>query len=123
MFGPGGNAYVYLIYGIHHCFNVVTGPEGEGSAVLIRALIPLQGLSFMRQRRGGRVPDEKLCDGPGKICRALELDLSWNGHPLSDPPLQILWDGTAIPEEEIFVTPRIGITKNTDQLRRYLWVL
>ena len=124
MFEKGGIAYIYLIYGIHHCFNVVTGPAGEGSAVLIRSLIPLEGVEAMRLNRGlKRIErDAALCDGPGKICRALNLDLSWNGHNLSEEPLRILDDGCTVSDKNVKLTPRIGITKNADQLRRYLWV-
>ena len=121
MFGPPGRAYVYMIYGIHCCFNVVTGPEGEGSAVLIRGLIPLTGLDFMRRRRGAKVGDSHLCNGPGKICQALDIDRSLNGHSLMNPPLQILSDCFLPEESRIFRTPRIGISKNTEVLRRYVW--
>ncbi len=124
MFDKGGIAYIYLIYGIHHCFNVVTGPAGEGSAVLIRSLIPLEGAEAMRRNRGVHrtARDASLCDGPGKICRALNLDLGWNGHNLSEEPLRILDDGSTVSDKDVKLTPRIGITKNADQLRRYLWV-
>jgi DNA-3-methyladenine glycosylase len=121
MFGSGGTAYVYLIYGIHHCFNVVTGPEGEGSAVLIRGILPIIGAERMRKKRGNRIPDRSLCDGPGKICQALELDRGWNNHPLREPPLQLLSDGASAAEKHVLITPRIGITKNAGELRRYVW--
>ena len=68
MFGPAGIAYVYLIYGVHHCLNVVTGEEGDGQAVLIRALEPLAGLDVMRQQRG-KTDVRDLASGPGKLCR------------------------------------------------------
>ena len=129
MYGPGGTAYIYLIYGIHHCFNVVTGPPGEGSAVLIRSLLPLTGVEQMFRHRystknGGGLPRGKirsLCDGPGKICRALALDLSHNGIDLSKSPLRLGSDGLTIGSENVQITPRIGITKGADRLRRYLW--
>jgi len=129
MFGPGGTAYVYLIYGIHHCFNVVTGPAGEGSAVLIRGMIPLAGEEVMARRRyPGDDPAvlsasrrRALCDGPGKICRALDIGRDFNGHGLTELPLQLFSEGLTVPGEQVRITPRIGITKGADRLRRYLW--
>ena len=79
MFGPPGRLYVYFTYGMHHCVNIVTGSEGDGQAVLVRALQPLDGLDVMRARRGS-VPDRSLTDGPGKLTQALGLDLSDNGR-------------------------------------------
>ncbi len=122
MFGPPGRAYVYLIYGIHHCLNVVTGPEGEGSAVLIRGIIPLEGLDLIRKRRGSGLKDSQLCNGPGKICQALDLDRTWNHHPFRLAPLQILSDSLPVHPGCIVQTPRIGITLNAAALRRFLWV-
>jgi len=83
MFHDGGVAYVYLIYGMHCCFNVVTGPEGEGNAVLIRALEPVFGMDLMCRRRGtGRI--ENLCSGPGKLCQALDITRKEYGMDLCD---------------------------------------
>ncbi|MGD2146983.1 MAG: DNA-3-methyladenine glycosylase, partial [Anaerolineae bacterium] len=78
MYGPAGHAYVYLIYGVHHCFNVVTDREAFPAAVLVRALEPLEGLEEMRERRGGR-PDEQLTSGPGRLCEALAIDRRFDG--------------------------------------------
>ena len=126
MFGPGGRAYVYVSYGIHCCVNCVAGPEGEGSAVLIRGLFPLIGREKMIALRGSECwPEERikrsLLNGPGKIGQAFDLDLSLNGHSFSEAPLQILDDGCVVSEEELGITPRIGITKGADLLRRYVW--
>ncbi len=79
MYHDGGYAYVYLIYGMHHCFNAVTGPEGEGNAVLIRALEPVIGLALMQQRRHTKTV-RHLCSGPGKVCQRAGESVSGFGH-------------------------------------------
>ena len=110
MFGPPGRLYVYLSYGIHCCANVVTGAEGDGQAVLIRAIEPLAGVEEMLLRRG-RTP---LADGPGKLCRALGIGLGDNGAVLCAPgPIGLFDDGTEPPSDPI-VGPRVGITKAVD---------
>ena len=81
MFLAAGHAYVYLIYGVHQCFNVVTGPEGTGEAVLVHALEPLAGLQLMRARRGV-LRDRDLCSGPGKLARAMGLGPEQDGASL-----------------------------------------
>jgi DNA-3-methyladenine glycosylase len=82
MFGPPGRAYVYLIYGMHQCFNVVTRPAGTGEAVLIRALEPLAGLDLMRLRRGSTIKDMNLCNGPAKLVQAMGLGAGHYGANL-----------------------------------------
>jgi len=82
MFGPPGHAYVYLIYGIHHCLNVVCGPGGKPEAVLIRALAIDVGMDVARRRRGERVPDARLAAGPGNAAAALGIDRTINGVDL-----------------------------------------
>ena len=115
IFGPPGIAYVYLSYGTHKLLNVVCEPEGVGSAVLIRALRPLDGEDLMERRRG-RARD--LCNGPGRLTQALGVDLDYDGQDLTSGSL-IISDGVA-PPEGIVETTRIGITRGTDLPWRYL---
>lgn len=110
LFGPPGIAYVYRSYGIHALLNAVCEAEGEGTAVLIRALEPLEGIEEMRGRRGlERLED--LCSGPGKLTQALGIELTENGTSLIDGPIRI---GPPPPGREaprVTVGPRIGITR------------
>ena len=106
MFGPPGTIYIYRIYGVHWCLNVVTRPEGTPEAVLIRALEPVAGIDLMRRRRGvDRLRD--LCSGPGKLCQALGLTDEFNRGDITSPPLFVArWNrGPA----EHHVGPRIGL--------------
>jgi len=83
MFGPPGHAYVYLVYGMHHCLNVVCGPDGQASAALIRAVEPLVGVARMRERRGASGgPDHRLGAGPARACQALDIDRRLHGIDL-----------------------------------------
>jgi len=112
MFGPPGHLYVYFTYGMHFCANVVCGPEGEASAVLLRGLTPLTGLEAMRQARGPAVRrDRDLANGPGKLCQALGIDRTFDGADLvaSDRGVRIVDDGTAPPEAP-GVSGRIGLS-------------
>lgn len=106
MFLAGGHAYVYLIYGMHHCFNVVSGRDGEGEAVLIRALEPLEGLDAMRARRG-RSGDRDLCRGPGRLAAALEIDRKLDARRLGGQ--SGLWIECGTAPRKIFTSPRIGL--------------
>lgn len=117
--GPPGVAYVYRIYGMHWCLNAVTGPEGVGSAVLIRAVEPLEGLALMRRRRPAARRDADLTNGPGKLCAALGIDRRLDGHRLQRPPL-LLRAGPPVADAEVDVTPRIGITQAAEWPLRYL---
>ena len=115
MFGPAGHAYVYRSYGIHWCLNFVCEAEGSASAVLIRALVPTEGLTAMRRRRG--VKDERLlCSGPGKLCEALGITGAQNGLTLDRSPFELRARGS---EVEIVLGARIGITKAADHPWRY----
>lgn len=117
MFGPPGRAYVYFIYGNHFCFNVVTASAGTGEAVLVRALEPLDGQELMRQRRGGRDGIE-LTGGPGRLCQALAIDGSLDGHDLQHPPLWIS-AGREVEADAVISTPRIGISRAAERLLRF----
>ena len=115
--GPPGTAYVYFIYGMHWCFNAVTREEGHGSAVLIRALEPLSGLDLMRSRRGvDRAVD--LTSGPARLCDALGLTRAQDGVRLDRGPLRIL-RGIEVPDEDVVVSPRIGIRKAAEWPLRF----
>ena len=106
MWGEGGTAYVYICYGMHTMLNLVTGLAGEGSAVLIRACEPLDGLELIRERRGPR-QGPALLTGPGRVAQALGLDRSFNGHPLYEPGGLEAREGT--PPEVVLRGPRIGV--------------
>ena len=106
MWGPAGHAYVYLCYGLHHLLNLVTGPEGTGQAVLIRAAEPIAGLETIRSRRGGK-SGPVLLTGPGKVGAALGLDTSFSDHPLYEASGLELREGTT--PERLSVGPRVGI--------------
>jgi DNA-3-methyladenine glycosylase len=137
MFGPPGIAYVYLVYGMYDCLNVVTGPEGDASAVLIRAAEPLAGMDVMRaarlavadRRRAARegagqeraraglarVPDHRLATGPGNVAAAFGIDTAWTGTDLCAPasPLRLERDqldrADIVPDAAVRVSERIGV--------------
>jgi len=124
MFHRAGTAYLYLSYGMHCCLNVVTGREGVGEAVLIRAIEPVEGLDLMVDARGWAGRDVRdLANGPGKVCQAFGLALEFNGADLLDGTSELrLEAGTRLPSERMRVGPRIGITKAADWPRRFLLV-
>ena len=109
MYHDGGYAYVYLIYGMHHCFNVVTGPAGEGNAVLIRALEPVIGMDLMCGRRKTNQL-QNVCSGPGKVCEALGITKNEYGLDLCvpDSPLRVI-RYRRIPDDQIASSPRINV--------------
>lgn len=118
MYGPPGTTYVYFTYGNHHMLNFVCEPEGVAGAVLIRALRPLSGLEEMRARRNG-LPVGQLCSGPGKLCRALGIDLSDNGSALGTGRLAVYGREREI--GEIGTSGRVGLSRGFDlQLRYFL---
>ena len=115
MFGPPGRAYVYRSYGIHWCLNLVCEDEGTASAVLIRALEPLEGLDTMRERRC--VDDLRLlCSGPGRLCQALAITRDHDGVALDHPPFELRPRSGPV---ELLTGARIGITRAVDRQWRY----
>ena len=140
MFGPAGHLYVYVSYGMHHCCNVVCGPEGFGSGCLVRAVEPLEGVEVMRELREagragkahtGHVGKEQaerarkhplklrdLTNGPGKVCAVLGIDKELYGHDLTVEPL-VLEFAPLLPGETIGRSPRVGISKNIDAPKRF----
>jgi DNA-3-methyladenine glycosylase len=119
LYGPPGTSYVYFIYGMHWCVNAVTRKEGLPSAVLIRALEPLEGIELMRRRRPGARHVEQLTNGPARLCRALGITGVHNGLPLECPPLLVRCE-RPVPDDAVTVTPRIGISKAADWPLRWL---
>jgi DNA-3-methyladenine glycosylase len=116
MFGESGYLYVYFTYGLHYCCNVVTGAVGDGEAVLIRAVEPIEGRDFVEHHRGKTGID--ATNGPAKLCQALDIDKRLNGHNLRYFPLR-LETGLPVPSKQIMEAPRIGISKEREALRRF----
>jgi len=114
MFGPVGRAYVYRIYGLHWCLNVVCDADARGSAVLIRALEPTVGIETMVERRG-LAGVRSLCSGPGKLAQALAVTGDLNGADLTSEPFALRPGNAA----DIIVGPRIGITKGMETPWRF----
>lgn len=123
MYGPAGTAYVYLVYGLHHLFNVVTYREGVPHAVLIRGLEPLAGTEAMLTRRNLGAPTAQLTAGPARLSQALGITIADNGRPL-DGDRVWLTEGQAVPPACIEMGPRIGVAyAGEDAFRPYrFWV-
>jgi len=119
LYGLPGTSYVYFIYGMYWCFNAVTRAEGLPSAVLVRALEPLEGTALMRERRPGIRNDVDLTNGPGKLCTALGITGSMSSKTLQRKPL-LIREGEPVPDEQIEVTTRIGITRSADWPLRWI---
>ena len=121
MFEAGGYLYVYFTYGVHHCCNVVTGKKGHGTAVLIRAVEPVEPVegidSMIRNRFGRKLKNDReifnLTSGPGKVCQAFRIDRANSGTDLTGKEIFIL-DGEKIKSKDIGVSKRIGITRSVD---------
>lgn len=115
MFGPSGTTYVYRSHGLHWCVNVVTGEPGDPQAILLRGLEPLEGEDVMLDRRRGRRP---LAAGPGRLCQALGIDGSLNGHALCHAPL-VLESGWSVPDDRVVVSGRVGVSAGAELPRRF----
>lgn len=111
MFQEGGVAYVYLIYGIHHLFNVVIGPQDIANAVLIRAIEPIENISLMLERRNKQKLNPQLTVGPGVLSKALGISKKWDGTALTQPdsPIWIEDHGNKIHPDNLIASPRVGI--------------
>lgn len=119
LYGPPGISYVYFIYGMYWCFNAVTRSEGMPSAVLVRALEPLDGLALMHKRRPRIRNTIDLTNGPGKLCAALGITGSVSGKSLQRRPI-VIREGEPVGDDKVEVTARIGITKSADWPLRWL---
>jgi len=115
MFGPAGRTYVYFIYGMYHCLNIVSGKTGEGEAVLIRALQPVAGIELMQKRRKTE-KIENLCNGPGKLTQAFGITRKHNNRSLIDGDLQIHASRT---KPEIASSRRIGLSAGQELELRF----
>jgi DNA-3-methyladenine glycosylase len=118
MFEDGGHLYVYFTYGMHFCANVVTGPPGQGEAVLIRAVEPLEGIGLMRRRRGAGLELWELANGPAKLCQAFAIGRNENGIDLTSGDIVLLRGGRRA-DERIVATTRIGIRQAAEKPWRY----
>lgn len=116
--GPPGHAYIYLIYGMYHCLNFITEPEGTAGCVLIRALEPLEGCKCMSERRNRPKLKRDTANGPGKLAQALGIDRTQNGSDLTREPLFVL-KGQPISDAHVRVSPRIGLVQATDVPLRF----
>ena len=122
MFGPPGGLYVYFTYGMHWCANAVCGEVGDGLAVLLRALAPIDGLEAMRAARPRARRERDLCSGPAKLCQALGLDRAFDGADLvtGGEGVTIVDDGTAPAAADVVVDRRIGLTRGAEHEWRWL---
>ena len=122
MFGPAGHAYVYFTYGMHHCVNVVTGPEGRASAVLLRAAVVTEGEGTVRERRPRSTPRD-LARGPARLTQALGIDRSWDGTDLCVPDSGLrMLPGEPVPADRIATGPRVGVAGDGAPTPWRFWV-
>ncbi len=117
MFGAAGKLYVYFTYGMHYCCNIVTGLRGQGEAVLIRAVEPIDGIDIMSRNRPGQIGNN-LTNGPAKFCQAFAIDMTWNGHDLASSPIQLVLQNP-LSKKDIIQTTRIGIRQAQDTPWRF----
>jgi DNA-3-methyladenine glycosylase len=123
MYGPPGYAYVYFIYGMYFCLNAVSEADGRPGAVLLRGLLPVEGIKAMRERRPG-ARDSQLTDGPGKLCAALGISAAQNGLDLCTSDELFLEAGAAVSDEAVTLTPRVGVRGDAGAVARpwrFVW--
>ncbi|WP_433392855.1 DNA-3-methyladenine glycosylase [Micromonospora sp. KLBMP9576] len=122
MFGPAGHAYVYFTYGMHWCMNVVTGPDGEAAAVLLRAGEVVEGVDVARARRPAVRRDVDLARGPARLCAALGVDRDAYGrHLLGEGPLRLRPADVPVYDQQVAAGPRVGVTGAHDVPWRF-WI-
>lgn len=109
MFGPPGHAYVYFVYGMHWCLNVVNEREGVPAAVLLRAVEPLDGLDAIRANRPTARKDTDLGSGPARLCQALAVDGALNGADLCGPDASLWIEDRGLPAGDVAAAPRVGV--------------
>lgn len=121
MYGPPGMAYIYFTYGMHWCLNAVTGKEGHPAAVLIRAIVPVEGKEIIAQNRSGR-PKRIWCDGPAKLCKGLIINGELNGSDLcSSSSLLRIETGKPVADDLVRQSPRVGIQNTPEPWRSLEW--
>ena len=123
MFGPAGSLYVYFIYGMHYCVNISCLPEGEPGGVLLRALVPLEGIKTMARLRGlpENAKPQQLTGGPGKLCEALDITrATHNGIDVTKASSSLHIEDDGVHPENIEITPRIGLSKAKERPLRFL---
>ena len=118
IFGPPGHAYVYFIYGMYQCLNLVAEPEGKAGCVLIRAVEPLTGIETMQRRRPKARRIEDLANGPGKLTLAFGITMRDNGVDVTRGPITVHDPGIEA-RFKIVVSPRVGISKSVDLPLRF----
>ncbi|MEM1134870.1 MAG: DNA-3-methyladenine glycosylase [Bacteroidota bacterium] len=109
MFGEGGKAYVYLCYGIHSLFNIVTNTTGKADAILVRAIEPVEGITYMLKRRGMQKMEYRLTAGPGVMSKAMGIETSHYGTELNGDLIWLEDNGEDIDDEKVIASPRVGI--------------
>ena len=121
MYGPAGRAYVYFTYGMHWCMNCVTSADGFPAAVLIRGVLPVEGLESIARLRANR-PQADWCNGPGKLTQAFSIDGALNGYDLSDGQGQLWIEyGRPVPDGSVISGPRVGINRVVEPWRSIPW--